>query len=96
MSKIINLETALRADQLTAINRQIYLGKRLQRDYPEIVDFCRIMEDNGKTIFRAGDNLYEEENVLFSDESVFRLFTWPLVAGNRMTALTKPFTMVIS
>lgn len=67
-----------------------------KKDYPEIVDFCRIMEDNGRTIFRAGDNLFEEENVLFSDESVFRLFTWPLVAGNRMTALTKPFTMVIS
>ncbi|MEO0552828.1 MAG: FtsX-like permease family protein [Bacteroidota bacterium] len=72
------------------------VGERMVDDYPEVLQQVRIQVDGNKIIEKPsnGDRFFEE--VYLADSNIFQLFTFPLAQGNPLTALTKPFTMVIS
>ncbi len=54
------------------------------------------MLKNGITSFRYKDNLFNENNVYFADDKLFDVFTVKVKEGNPKTALTDPFTVMLS
>src|ERR1700743_1095681 len=66
----------------------------LKADYPEVEEIVRL---NGRgMLLRRGDVHFVEKGGLFADSSLFSVFDFPLVQGNPKTALTAPFSIVLS
>ena len=79
---------------LTAIT-QIPLGPTLKDDYPEIVEQTRILPRRD-FYFKHGEDTFKEDSIMIADSTIFSVFTIPFVTGDPNTALTAPFSMVIS
>ena len=69
----------------------------LQKDYPQVETATRLREIGGHLVRRneEADNL-TENNVAFADSTFFQVFSIPLLSGNPKTALTEPYTMILS
>ncbi len=67
----------------------------LMREFSEIVSATR-MEDDSGFLIRYGDKTFVEENWVWADKHLFDVFTFPLVMGDKSTALEEPFTVVIT
>ncbi|MEM8567313.1 MAG: ABC transporter permease [Bacteroidota bacterium] len=72
------------------------VGGRLVADYPEVLQQVRIQIESAKIVEKPGSGDRFFERLYLADSNFFQLFTFPLAQGNPSTALTKPFTMVIS
>lgn len=72
------------------------VGEMLVKDYPEIKQAVRFRKIENKVIQRPGDDARTYETVMAADSNVFKVFTFPLLAGNPETALVEPLTMVIT
>jgi putative ABC transport system permease protein len=79
---------------LTAIT-QIPLGPTLKDEYPEIVDQARILARRDY-YFEHGEDTFKEDSIMLADSTIFNIFTIPFVSGDPNTALTAPFSIVIS
>jgi putative ABC transport system permease protein len=53
-------------------------------------------DGNGQTIVKYEDKIFNEEDFFFADSTFFKIFTFPMVAGDPSTALDRPFTVVIT
>ena len=54
------------------------------------------MLNNGTTPLKYKDKLFNEPNVYFADENLFDVFTLDVLKGNPKTALTEPFSVMLS
>jgi putative ABC transport system permease protein len=79
---------------LTAIT-QIPLGPTLKDDYPEIVEQTRILPRRD-FYFKHEEDTFKEDSIMLADSTIFSVFTIPFITGDPNTALTAPFSMVIS
>jgi len=79
---------------LTAIT-QVPLGPTLKDEYPEIEEQARVQPRRG-LYFEKGENTFKEDSIMFADSTLFRVFSVPFVGGDPVTALTEPYTMVVS
>jgi putative ABC transport system permease protein len=66
----------------------------LKDEFPEVEEFVRIT--NTSMIVRYRDIKYKEDNVMIADSSAFRVFGWTLLKGDPNTALTAPFSAVLT
>jgi putative ABC transport system permease protein len=71
------------------------MGPTLLNDYPEVEAMVRLRPRGGYTI-RRGDEYFSEEGFVFSDPSIFEVFTIPMLYGEPLTALEQPNTIAIS
>lgn len=71
------------------------LAEALVDDVPEIIDAVRLMSW-GKVPVRVNEAYYAEENFVWTDRSVFRLFGVRLLFGDTATALNEPRSLVLS
>jgi len=71
------------------------MGPALQQDYSEDVkDYARVF--GGSFLVVNGDKKFQENNIIFTDPSLFKIFTFPFVKGNPNTALSVPFSIVLT
>ena len=70
------------------------LGPAMQDDLPEVASFVRTSFSVPKFV-KQGSAMYEEEFV-FADSTLFRVFSFPLLYGNPDHALTHPHDVAIS
>ncbi len=70
-------------------------GPYLTNDFPEIEKMTRLLK-NGITSFRYKENLFNENDVYFADDNLFDVFTLKVKEGNPKTALSDPFTVMLS
>ena len=68
----------------------------LLADHPEIVNAVRFKPPRQKWMVNYGTRHFTEKGWTFADSSVFDVFNFPLVQGNPKSALTVPFTVVLS
>ena len=78
----------------TAIT-QIPLGPTLKDEYPEIAEQTRILPRRD-LYFEKGEDTFKEDSIMVADSTLFKIFTVPFLYGDPATALTEPFTMVVS
>lgn len=74
---------------------QIPLGPTLKDEYPEIEEYVR-MAPAGTLFLKYGEREFQEDSVYFTDSTIFKVFTHPMVKGDPTTALNRPYTMVMT
>jgi putative ABC transport system permease protein len=71
------------------------LAATLSSNFPEIEKTARLIHDQGVCI-KKGNEYIQEEKVVYADSELFGVFTLPMIAGDPKTALTEPYTAVIT
>lgn len=66
----------------------------LKTDFPEMETMTRFIEFGGP--FRYEDKVFVENEVAWSDNDIFKVFTFEFIAGNPETALQEKGSMVIT
>jgi putative ABC transport system permease protein len=72
-----------------------YLTNTFERDIPEI-EASTVFTYGNNFWVKANDGLIEINNVLFTDNKAFDIFSFDFIAGDPKNALTEPFTIVIT
>jgi putative ABC transport system permease protein len=72
----------------------VALAPALVDDYPEIQNAVRILKR--RSLVNVGEKKYYEDTFTIADNSLFEIFTLPLVSGNPATALAEPFSLVMT
>ena len=71
-------------------------GPALKRDFPEIELFARVRGTTSIWFIMHEEKRYYEKKVIWADAALLDMFSIPFVAGNPRTALTEPYSIVIS
>ncbi len=71
-------------------------GPALKRDFPEIELLVRMRGTESAWLVNLGNTIYYERKVIWAESDLFKMFHIPLAAGDPGTALTEPYSMVIS
>lgn len=72
------------------------VGPELYNNFPEVVGFARILNDNTDKIIRYQDRVIEQNKMNFVDTSFLDIFDYPLLYGSRKGILDDPRSIVIS
>lgn len=67
----------------------------LIQDYPEVLDAVRIRRMRNVSI-KDRDLEFFEENVFLADNSIFNVFTFPMIMGDPQSALKTAYSMVMT
>ena len=67
----------------------------LQNEFPEVAQAVRYGFKSG-TAFSYEDKRFDLGRILYADENVFKVFTWPMIKGDPDKALSAPYTIVIT
>ena len=70
------------------------LAQSLRKDFPEVIETARMGKWSGQ--LQVGRQRYEEKQLFFADNGLFRLFDFPLVLGDYRTVLTDPGDVVLT
>lgn len=71
------------------------LAQTLKTDFPEVEEATRIKPTNGFHIKKGNESILEYSSV-FTDPSIFNVFTLPMINGNPATALNEPNSVVLT
>jgi putative ABC transport system permease protein len=71
------------------------IGNAFKDAFPEIEDYVKLT-GAGKLVINKDQNLFKLERPYYAGESFFKLFSYPLLEGDRNTVLKEPFQAVIS
>ncbi|KPL06726.1 hypothetical protein AMJ86_07405, partial [bacterium SM23_57] len=64
-------------------------------EFPEVVNSVRL-QPNYDILVQMEDQRFFEDAVIFADNSIFDVFTFPMINGNPESALISPYTVVIT
>ncbi|MCQ6956882.1 ABC transporter permease [Mucilaginibacter aquariorum] len=67
----------------------------LKAEFPQVVDACRIDPEGGSKI-TYGNKTINEGSMLFTDNSIFNIFSYQFLYGDANDALSKPQTIVLT
>ncbi|MFD0793945.1 ABC transporter permease [Mucilaginibacter litoreus] len=67
----------------------------LKSEFPQVVEACRIDAEGGSKI-TYGDKTINEGSMLFTDNSIFKIFTYHFLYGDEANALAKPNSIVLT
>jgi len=71
------------------------LAPALKRDYPEVEEYVRFIE-NGRTRFEHKDRFFFEEKVYIVDSTACDVFTFDFLKGDSKTALVAPNSIALN
>ncbi len=71
------------------------IGPTMIKDYPEIEEYTRMMP-GGDLNITIDDRNFRGDEVIFADEHMLSVFTYPVIAGDKLTALKEPHSMVLT
>jgi putative ABC transport system permease protein len=98
-----NAPSLFRVEEDLTLSGRIYhgsttpfpLGPALKEDFPEIIQATRFVEI-GQKLFRYKDMAFFEDNIIGVDPSFLQMFSFPLLQGDRETALSGLSGLIIS
>lgn len=71
------------------------LGPEVKAEFPEIVEVARTALTS-RRLFQYQEKGFFEQNLCFADPSLLKMFTFPLIKGDPETALSDPYSMILS
>jgi putative ABC transport system permease protein len=93
----IDAHIKLNNNSFNAVTTPAPLGPVMVKDYPQIETMVRLLSyNNGNLLVKKGNETIQEHRAVFADSTLFDVFTLPFLAGNPKTALTQPYSLVIS
>ncbi len=73
------------------------LGPAVQRAVPGVLNSVRIATTPGRVVIKTSpERKHFEENFILTDPSLLAVFSFPLIQGNRATALIRPMTVLLT
>jgi putative ABC transport system permease protein len=66
----------------------------MQRDFPEVESAVRV--NNQSFLVRKGNEKFQENNTIMADSTLFNIFDFPFIYGDKNTALKEPMSIVLS
>lgn len=72
------------------------IGPTMAKDYPEIEEYTRIMPTGEIDNVRIEDELFHAGEAHFADEHFLSVFSFPVIAGDKATALKVPYSAVLT
>lgn len=82
-------------DDFTWIVAQIPFGPQVVQDYPEVESFVRFIPFQ-RAVFKYEDREFFEEDFVYTDTTVFDVFTYDFIKGSPKDALLEPNTIVLT
>ncbi len=70
------------------------LGDRMVSDFPEVLNRTRLARFDGTLSY--GDKVFAEKDAMYSDPEFFEFFDIPMLSGDAATALSEPFSLVLT
>lgn len=92
--RIITHQQATGQNGIDVASTSIKVGRKLRETIPGVEDFT-IMRNGFSGDARIGQNAFPLE-ALWADQSFFKVFTFPLVAGDPGSALKEPYSLVLT
>jgi len=71
------------------------VGPVLENDYPEVLSAARL-KIRDRIPIKYKDRLFYEDQIFWTDNSIFEVFTFPMIEGNPRNALDRPYTLVLT
>ncbi|HXL54953.1 MAG TPA: ABC transporter permease [Chitinophagaceae bacterium] len=71
------------------------MGPTLKKDFAQVEQYVRFRNYGGFLVKKGNENL-QENKVVYTDSTLFDVFTLPMIAGNARTALKDPKSVVIT
>jgi putative ABC transport system permease protein len=72
------------------------LAAALKEDFPEVVKATRVKRNDEYGVVEYNSKLFNEDGIYFADQDFLEIFSFPLVSGDRHTALTEPFSVLLT
>ncbi|MBN1273367.1 MAG: ABC transporter permease [Candidatus Aminicenantes bacterium] len=72
------------------------LAEALSQNFPDFTAVTRVINRGGILLATQDNTKFSERGVFAVDQSFLDIFSFPLIKGDRATALTKPFSLIIS
>jgi len=94
ISRVV-IDAAMQQNLITAPAAQMAFGPALAKDFPEVAAVVRVRPQS-KAMVKYADRSSYETGLLYTDASIFDVFTFPLLAGNPKTALARANTVVLT
>jgi len=91
----VNVEQQLTDRMFRAQTSPVPLAEALYNELPEVIQFTRF-QSLGSFLVQHEDRRHYENGLIFSDSGVFDMFTFPILAGDKNTALKEPNTVVLT
>ncbi len=89
VNKIIKTETGLSESARSGAA----VAKVLQSNYPEVENTVRM--DMREEVVQYKDKILQEQ-IILTDPSFFQIFSYSLIRGNAATALSQPFSVILT
>lgn len=70
------------------------VGPAMKKDFPEVKEFVRFFPVRGVVTYK--ENVFFEKKMFFADNSVFKVFSFPVVSGDKENGLANINSVVIS
>ena len=71
------------------------MGPSFAREFQQIQQYTRLKDNGGLIISKGGDHI-REDHVIYTDPSIFKVFSLPMIAGDPENSLKEPYSMVIT
>ena len=90
------MNASMQGSSLVAPITPAPMAATLIADFPEVRNAVRFFNFDATPIIRNGDRSYIERNFVWADSTVFDVFTYNMIRGDKRNALNRPNTMVIT
>ena len=91
----LNIDGKLGENEFKMTFSTAVAGQTMLEDYPEVINYFRI-RNTGFPVLRYGEKVFSEEQWWQADSTIFDVLSIPMVLGDPNTALTQPFSVVIT
>ncbi len=92
----IAVDGRMSGDYFNVAVTPIPMGPAVVNDFPEIENAVRFQEVQGDIFISYDEKKFYENGLLFTDSTIFEVFTFDLVLGDKETLLDEPFSLVIN
>lgn len=89
------LNGKISGQEITGCWTAAVIGPTMQKDFPEIEDFCR-MTSEGPTIVEYNKQTFVDDHIVQADSSFFKFFSIPVLKGDILNLLNAPRKAVLS
>ncbi|MES1223162.1 MAG: ABC transporter permease, partial [Bacteroidota bacterium] len=90
----LDADISFNGTQFTSAISPAPLAPTLKKDLPQVIQYTR-MRNFGDIFIKKDNQNIQNHNAVFADSTFFQVFSIPMIAGNRLTALNEPNSLVI-
>ena len=92
----VNTRLEIQQTNLNIASSNHPLGPSLARDYPEVLESVRFRPVYDRTMIEIEDRQFFEDDIMLADNTVFDVFSFKFIRGDRENALARPYTVVLT